>query len=125
MVDKLYEGKGKNPQEAKENLLKQASTEGVSNLEGTVQYEVSVAGKRGKMFSGKVHDDYALAFASALQAAKVNPDKFDPAKSPYEVTARAIYQAPEAQSYRTPGETRAPSGSAPSGYSGRGLTDLF
>jgi len=118
MADKLYVGKGKNPTEAEENLFKSAKDAGVTNLEGTVQYEVSVAGKRGKRAVGKAHEDYTLAFASALSAAKVNPDKFDPAKNTYEVTAKATYQAPETGEHK-------PSGSAPNSYSGRSLTDLF
>lgn len=125
MVDKLYEGKGKTPQEAREKLFKTASTEGVSNLEGTVLYEVAVVGKRGKMVCGKEHEDYALAFASALSAAKVNPDKYDPTKTPFEVTVRATYQVSGAENYRTAAGARAPSGSAPNAYTGKGLTDLF
>lgn len=125
MVDKLlYVGKGKNPDEAKENLFKTASSAGVSNLEGTVSYEVSILGKRGKMVRGKVNEDYALAFASALSAAKLNPDNFDSAKNPYEVAARANYQVP-VEDYRTAAEARNPSGSALKAYSGKGLTDLF
>ena len=117
MVDKFYSGKGTTPQEAKEQLLNTAKGAGVTNLESTVQYEVSVAGKRGKVVSGKANQNYELAFASALQAAKVDADKFDPAKSAYEVTAKASYQAAEGD--------RKPSGSAPAGYSGKSLTDLF
>ncbi len=111
MVGKLYKSKGKNSQEAREQLFKTASGDGVSNLEGTVQYEVSVAGRRGKVVSGKAHEDYAVAFASALSAAKINPDKYDAVKNTLEVTAQATYQAPD----------RKPSGSAPAGYSGRNL----
>lgn len=123
MANKLYEGKGKTPQEAREELFRQASTEGVANLEGAVQYEVAVAGRRGKMFSGKPNEQYELAFASALSAAKVNPDKYDPAKNPFEVTAKATYEAPGGENYRTAPGTA--SGSAPNRYSGKGLTELF
>ena len=73
MADKLYVGKGKNPTEAEENLFKSAKDAGVTNLEGTVQYE------------------------------KVNHDKFDPAKNTYEVTAKATYQAPETGEHKPSG----------------------
>lgn len=119
MVEKLYEGKGKTPEEAKTQLLEAARNAGASNLEVAVQYEVSMPGKRGKTVTGKAHEDYAVAFASALAAGKLNPDKYDPAKNPVEVTAKATYELAEPAGYRKP------SGSAPSGYSGRNLTDLF
>ncbi|HLD79586.1 MAG TPA: hypothetical protein VJA18_03425 [Candidatus Nanoarchaeia archaeon] len=117
MVDKLYSGKGKTLEEAEAQLEENARNAGVTNLEGTVSYEVSMTGKRGKVVSGKLHTEYPVAFASALSAAKVNPDQYDAGKHLVEVTARAEYQ--------TLGEARQPSGSAPSSYSGKGLTNLF
>ncbi len=121
MADKLYEGKGKTPVEAKEDLFNRAGTEGVTDLEGTVSYEVSIVSKRGKLVSGKPNPIYELAFASALLAAKLNPDKFDPKKNPYEVTTKATYHAPESDR----NASRNPSGCAPNAYSGKVLTDLF
>ena len=122
MTTKLYEGKGKNAREAWENLNKGAEKDATSGLEGTVQYEVSVVGKRGKLVTGKAYEDPSQAFASALAAAKLNPDGFDSQRNPVEYAARGNYQL---QVKTEPSTARQPSGSAPSGYSGKGLTDLF
>ena len=121
MVNKDYVEVAANAEEAKKNLLDSVRNDGISNLESVVvTYEVVVTGKRGKPVSGKAHPEYALAFASALAAAKLNPDKYDPAKNPVmEVTAKASYDLPEPAGYRKP------SGSAPNQYGGRTLTDLF
>ena len=122
MADKLYEGKGKTLEEAGSKLERYALSDGVTNLERRVRYEVSVVGKRGKTVTGKAHEDYALAFASALSAAKISPDKYDSVKNPFEVTARASYDVPAS---KTTAHAHTPSGSAPNSYTGKGLTDLF
>ena len=73
MVGKLFMSKGKIFSRSKgNNCLKIASGDGVSNLEGTVQYEVSAVCRRGKVVSGKAHEDYAVAFASAPSVSSKN-----------------------------------------------------
>lgn len=121
-MDKLYSGKGKTPEEAREKLFSAAKSDGVVNLESTVQYEASVVVREGKTATGKLHENYVVAFASALKAGKINPDQFDSEKNTVEYTAQANYQVPAPQNYRQPGQ---PGGSSPAGYSGRNLTDLF
>lgn len=129
MVIKELRAKGRSQREAEVKLRQAASAAGAQDLDATVMYEVTVTGKSGRKGTGKPSQDYAAAFASGLDSAKVKPNDYlaNPQQYQLEVSANGAFAVsdPAGPAYRSPATGGQPAGAAPSEHTSRKLTDLF